>query len=203
MKAHELTAAAGITLHDDEYGMEDEAILPAQIGFYPVGLQQCLAEQTGSCNRRQKTENGTPEQIFDHPQQEQTRRFIRKLKVLEFLVESRESDFEDAGNNIDQYCLRSNIPPRIKYRVHLVFEELVQQILLPVLNRTAIHVSMEYSEEQETATVTIAYGGDRYDPAAGKNDLAYTVLKRSINELTYHYTEGAELSNTVCAVIRH
>ena len=98
--------------------------------------------------------------------------------------------------------MRSNIPPRIKYRIHLVFEELVQQILLPVLNRTAIHVAMEYSEEQETATVTIVYGGERFDPAAGENDLAYTVLKRSIHELTYIYTEGAELSNTVCAVIR-
>ena len=148
-------------------------------------------------------EDGTPEQIFDHPQNEQTRRFIRKLKVLELLIENREYDFENAGVAIDQYCLRGNIPPRIKYRLRLVFEELVQQILLPVLNRTAIHVSMEYSEEQETATVAIAYGGDRYDPAAGENDLAYAVLKRSVNELTYHYTEGAELSNTVCAVIRH
>lgn len=147
-------------------------------------------------------EDGTPEQVFDHPQQEQTRRFIRKLKVLELLVESREFDFEDASNTIDQYCLRGNVSPRIKYRIHLVFEELVQQILLPVLNRTAVHVSVEYSEEQETATVTVAYGGDRYDPSAGENDLAYTVLKRSVSELTYQYTEGEELSNTVCAVIR-
>ena len=147
-------------------------------------------------------EDGTPEQVFDHPLKEQTRRFIRKLKVLEFEVEGRDYDFAGAGTAIDQYCMRSNIPPRIKYRIHLVFEELVQQILLPVLNRTAIHVAMEYSEEQETATVTIVYGGERFDPAAGENDLAYTVLKRSIHELTYIYTEGAELSNTVCAVIR-
>lgn len=55
---------------------------------------------------------------------------------------------------------------------------------------------------KSTATVTIAYGGERFDPAAGENDLAYTVLKRSIHEITYSYTEGAELSNTVCAVVR-
>ena len=146
-------------------------------------------------------EDGTPEQIFDHPQKEQTRRFIRKLKVLELLVGNREYDFESAGVSIDQYCLRANIPPRIKYRLRLVFEELVQQILLPVLNRTAIHVSMEYSEEQETATVSVAYGGERFDPAAAENDLAYTMLKRSVSELTYTCHEDAELSNKVCAVI--
>ena len=147
-------------------------------------------------------EDGTPEQVFDHPQQEQTRRFIHKLKVLELLVEGREHDFYGTGNAIDQYCLRANIPPRIKYRVLLAFEELVQQILLPVLDRTAIHVTIEYSEEKETATVTVAYGGERFDPAEGENDLAYTVMKQSVNELTYNYTEGAELSNSICAVIR-
>ena len=147
-------------------------------------------------------EDGTPEQIFDHPQNEQTRRFIRKLKVLELLIENREYDFENAGVAIDQYCLRGNIPPRIKYRLRLVFEELVQQILLPVLNRTAIHVSMEYSEEQETATVSVVYGGERFDPAQSENDLSCTMLKRSVSELTYSYTEGAELSNKVCVVLR-
>ena len=33
------------------------------------------------------------------------------------------------------------------------------------------------------------------------NDLSYTVLKRSVHELTYQYTEGAELANTIRAVI--
>ena len=47
----------------------------------------------------------------------------------------------------------------------------------------------------------IAYGGKRFAPAEGQNDLAYTFLKRSINELTYQYTEGAELPNTIRAVI--
>jgi polar amino acid transport system ATP-binding protein len=147
-------------------------------------------------------EDGTPEQIFDHPQKELTRRFIRKLKVLELLIDGREYDFIAAGSEIDQYCLRSNIPPRIKYRVRLAFEELVQQILLPVLDRTALHVLMEYSEENETATVSIAYGGGRFDPAGGENELAYTVLSRSVHQLTYAYTESAELPNTVRALIR-
>ena len=146
-------------------------------------------------------EDGTPEQVFDHPQKEQTRRFIHKLKVLELLIDSREYDFSGAGLLIDQYCLRSDILQRVKYRIRLAFEELVQQILLPVLEWTVLHVTMEYSEEEKTATMIIAYGGRRFDPAEGQNDLAYMFLKRSINELTYQYTEGVELANTIRAVI--
>lgn len=86
-------------------------------------------------------------------------------------------------------------------RLRLAFEELVQQMLLPVLDWISLHVTMEYSEEEKTATVIIAYGGRRYDPAEGINGLSYTVLKRSVHELTYQYTEGAELANTIRAVI--
>ena len=147
-------------------------------------------------------EDGTPEQIFDHPQKELTRRFIRKLKVLELLVTGREYDFAGAGSEIDQYCLRCNIPSRVKYRLRLAFEELVQQILLPVMGNTAIHVTMEYSEEKETASITIAYGGGRFNPAGEEDDLSHTVLKWSVDKLTYEYSKGAELPNTVHTVIR-
>ena len=147
-------------------------------------------------------EEGTPEEIFDHPQKEQTRRFIRRLKVLELVVGSRDYNFIDAGNEIDQYCMRSDIPPRIRYRLRLVFEELVQQILLPGPDRLPVYVTAEYSAEQEQAVVTAGYGGERFDPAGAENELSYRVLKSTVDELTYEYTPEGEHPNTVRAVIR-
>ena len=44
-RGHEILTADGITLHYDEYGTGSRAILSAQAGFYPKGLQQRLAEQ--------------------------------------------------------------------------------------------------------------------------------------------------------------
>ena len=38
-------------------------------------------------------EDGIPEQIFERPQRENTRRFIKKLKVLELNIASRDYDF--------------------------------------------------------------------------------------------------------------
>jgi len=147
-------------------------------------------------------EDGTPEQIFDRPEKELTRRFIRKLKVLELLIDSREYDFIGAGAEIDRYCLRSDIPPRVKYRIRLAFEELVQQMLLPVLERTPIRVVLEYSEAEEQATVTVSYGGTPYDPATGENKLSYNVLKASVEELRYAYDPQAEFANTVRVLVR-
>lgn len=147
-------------------------------------------------------EDGTPEQIFDAPKRELTRRFIRKLKVLELLVSDQNYDFIGAGGEIDRYCMRSDIPPRTKYRIHLAFEELVQQMLLPVLARTPIHVAVEYAPTEGFTAVTVSYGGEPFDPAAGDNELSYKVLKQSVEELSYTYIPEAELSNTVHVLIR-
>jgi len=153
-------------------------------------------DQGGIC------EDGTPDQVFDHPRNELTRRFISRLKVLEFMVDSREYDFIGAGSEIDRYCLAGDIPPRVKYRIRLAFEELLQQMLLPVLDRTPVRVSVEYSAGDARAVVTADYAGGPFDPEAGENSLSFSVLKRSVDSLSYEYKPEAEWPNTVRAVIR-
>ena len=147
-------------------------------------------------------EDGTPERIFDHPEKELTRRFIKKLKVLELAIDSRDYDFIEAGSRIDRYCMQNDIPPRIKYRIRLAFEELVQQMLKPVLGRTPVRVTLEYSPTNEQATVTVCWGGDRFDPAEGENELSYMLLKKSVEELSYSFDPAKEEPNSVRVLIR-
>ena len=142
-------------------------------------------------------EDGTPEQIFDDPQKELTRRFIRKLKVLEFNVDSPDFDFIGANAEIDRYCIKNDIPPRTKYRIRLSFEELVQQMLMPVLEKTPVRVVAEYSAAQEQVTITASYGGEKYDPLAEANKLSYKVLNSSVDELKYGYEPQEEYANIV------
>ena len=142
-------------------------------------------------------EEGTPEQIFDHPEKELTRRFIKMLKVLELVIDSRDYDFAHASARIDHYCMQNDIPSHTKYRIRLAFEELIQQMLWPLLNQRPVHVMLEYSPSEEQATVTVTYGGDRYDPGKGQNTLSYMVLKRTVKELTYTYHPDRENANIV------
>lgn len=147
-------------------------------------------------------EDGTPEQIFDAPRKELTRRFIRKLKVLEFHIENENFDFIGAGGEIDSYCLRNDIPPRTKYRIRLAFEELLEQQLLPVLKYAPVHVTVEYSPAEEQVEFSAAYGGDRFDPADAGNDFSYNVLKTAVDDLRYGYDPEAECGNTVRVIFR-
>ena len=134
-------------------------------------------------------EDGAPEQVFDRPQKERTRRFVRKLKVLELLIDSRDFDFIGAGTQIDLYCLQNDIPPKEKYRIRLVIEELVQQILLAEYAQPDIAVTVEYAPETQT-TVFVDYKGDRFDPHDTKNDLSLTVLTGVAEAFDYTYDDS-------------
>ena len=132
-------------------------------------------------------EDGAPEQVFDAPQKERTRRFIRQLKVLELLIDSRDFDFIGAGTQIDLYCLQNDIPPKEKYRIRLVIEELVQQILLAELSEPDIRVTVEYAPDAQTASVFADYPGDRFDPHDTNNELSLTVLTGTAETINYTY----------------
>ena len=147
-------------------------------------------------------EDGTPEQIFDNPEKERTRRFIKKLKVLELDIDSRQFDFLGAGTEIDKYCIQNDVPPRTKYRIRLAIEEMIEQQLVSVLDNTPIHVVVEYSTENELATVVANYGGERFDPSSGETEFSYNILKASVEELLYEYNPEGEFTNSLKAIIK-
>ncbi len=132
-------------------------------------------------------EDGTPEQIFERPQKELTRRFIKKLRILELDIGSRNYDFIGAGAEIDRYCLQNDMAPKDKYRLRLVIEELVQQILLPRMEQPRIRVLVEYSAQEKTTGVTVSYAGARFDPRETDNSLSLSVLRSAAQELLYSY----------------
>ena len=146
-------------------------------------------------------EDGTPDQIFDSPERELTRRFVRKLRVLELFIENVKYDYISADKEIDIYCLKNDIPARTKYRIRLTIEEIVQQLLLPQGDILPVRILVEYSGEEEKTTVAISYSGAGFDPADGENKLAYDTLKKTVADISYKYDSEAELPNSVTVLI--
>ncbi len=146
-------------------------------------------------------EEGTPDQIFDNPQKDLTRRFIRKLRVLELKVDSPDFDFAGAGTEIDSYCLQNDVSPSAKYRIRLAFEELTCNILKPVLGSTPLVISAEHSAENDETEITALYGGEKFDPAKSGDGFVYSVLESTVKDLSYRYDPNAEQTNAIRILI--
>ena len=146
-------------------------------------------------------EDGTPEQIFDHPKRENTRRFVRRLKVLELHIESRDYDFLGMAGEIERYCSKNQIAPKLANRVQLVFEE-TTQLLVPLLKTPHIQAVCEYSEQTLGAEWMFRYAGARLDLTQSEDDLGLSVLKGMSESMDYAWKETEPLPNSLHIKIR-
>ena len=132
-------------------------------------------------------EEGTPEQVFDDPQREKTRQFIRQLKVLELSVTTRSYDLYGMQSSIAEYGTNNQLPPKLTSHLQLAFEELVQNLLMPKLPDPEIHIVIEYSAVDESAVLTACYGPEVFDPLEDNEDrnLSLHVLRSISKDMKY------------------
>ncbi len=147
-------------------------------------------------------EDGTPDEIFVNPKRENTRRFIHRLKTLEFSIESKNYDFPAVVSGIDTFCQKNMISRRKTNSLHLSFEELIQQILLPSLVEPKIKAVIEYSEENDEISFEVFYNGAVISPEESDNKLSYGILKSSASELTHEAYNGQDYSNKVKMIFK-
>lgn len=140
-------------------------------------------------------EEGTPDEIFDHPKKERTRRFIRQLKVLETEIRDQDFDFIGFGAEIDRYLLQNDASPAEKYRIRLAIEELVQQILLPRKETLPIRMRLEHSMQDNTSLINVEYAGEPFDIRDSENELSLTMLQNTAEDIIFRYEEGEALPN--------
>ena len=142
-------------------------------------------------------EEGTPEEIFDNPQKELTRRFILKMKLFEELIDKKNYDFHIFVDKLENYFIQNDISYTNRNRIRLIIEELVQQILFPSLDKPYIRVKIEYSMQDQSSNITVGYSGKKFDIKDTDNDLSLTIIKKMTDKLEYSYDEKREEPNQV------
>ena len=147
-------------------------------------------------------EDGSPYEIFKNPKREKTRRFIRKLKVIEFMIENKNYDFPAVVSRIDTFCQKNIISHKCANLLQLAFEELIQQILLPSLESPKIYAVIEYSEEHGEISFDVRYNGPVMSPEESENKLSYSILRNSVAEINHEAYNGQEFSNRIKIVIK-
>ncbi len=148
-------------------------------------------------------EEGTPDEIFDHPKREKTIRFIKHIKVFETLITSKDFDFIGFNTGLEEFGRRNRMSQRAIYRMQTVFEELCVQIVLPVLpDDFKLHVAAEYSQDDETATMQIKYGGEAFDPATSANELSLKLALNAAESIEYEPIGEEGFTNLVTVKLK-
>ena len=136
-------------------------------------------------------EDGTPEQIFDHPRREKTRQFIQRLKVFRWHAESEGFDFMEMNTAIEAFAYRHMIERQLTQKLLSVVEELGVQILLRE-NRsfTSMDIAIEYSEDRGEAQLTVSFPDVGFDPLRDGNEISLAIVRNAVKDIRFSAEDG-------------
>ena len=111
-------------------------------------------------DRGELWEAGPPEQIFEHPEREETYDFIFRVRNWKWMIDNLDYDYHAMMASLRTFCARQFLGLRMSNACQLVVEELVGQYLVPVASRRGIRnpnieLSLSVGEGAEQAKMNV------------------------------------------------
>ncbi len=143
-------------------------------------------------------EDGTPEQIFEHPQRDRTRAFVQRLKVFSITIASPDYDFIAVTEQLQQFGEKQLMPRRQLDNMRRAFEEICATNVIPrSAGEYELHITAEYAEETGKAQMRFVWGGEPFNPLEDGDELSVKLLKGYFSETAYRYEDHTNILN-VC-----
>ena len=144
-------------------------------------------------------EEGTPEQIFEHPQKERTKRFINRLRSLTITISSGSFDLIGAVAEIEAFGRANRVPSADIRHLELALEETVVQCLLPRLEQgvmdAPIRIHIVRTGTDGAMTMALSYPGQAYNPFVNEDELSVMILRKIARKIDYRYDEQEEINS--------
>ena len=134
-------------------------------------------------------EEGTPEQIFEHPLKEKTKAFIHRIRRVNYHISSPEFDIYAVQGEMGIFCEKHMVSRKLSESIEHVVEEVLS--LQPEYNN--IDISLDYSEkdgslellfENTCAPINILEENPEAD------NLALMIIRSKCKSMDYSYTDG-------------
>ena len=143
-------------------------------------------------------EEGTPEEIFNHPKKDKTIAFIHKMKFFHYDIESKDYDLMEFHGGISLFGEKYNIKSTLIWRLQLCAEELVNAFLeksFSKIEKADISVDISYSDDG-TTSLFLKCGGVAYNPFEENADspfddkLGILIVKKIAKKFSYSFEQS-------------
>ena len=123
-------------------------------------------------------EEGTPEQIFEHPREERTRVFINRIRDYHYIIRSPRYDLYELQAGMMQFCAKYFLSQLVQFNVQLLTEEVLQ--IIP-LDKGEIDLALKYSEKTGGVSLEVLMPAGIVSVLKNKNfspdDLSMTIVR--------------------------
>jgi polar amino acid transport system ATP-binding protein len=142
-------------------------------------------------------EEGTPEQIFEHPQKKNTRAFINRVRSFTYLIGQPDYDLYAMNAEIEVFCEKQILPRQTRQHLLLLVEELVQ-LYGTRTDPHPLELTIAYAEKQSSLEVTLGSAGGQFnplDPRQQPDEIGLTIIRSLTDQLAFQYADGSNQVN--------
>ncbi len=134
-------------------------------------------------------EEGTPEEVFDHPKKERTIAFMKRTKSFNWDVDLEDINIGGIIDALMEYGRKNNFAKKLKYRLALIVEETLVYTFSNTENIKSLSITVEYDDEASLAHVHYYMDGDEkkiqmYD------DLQSKIIESYCKNTNYDYNNA-------------
>lgn len=140
-------------------------------------------------------EEGTPEEIFDHPKRNRTKAFILNAKSLDMFITKEDYNVFDLDKRIDDYSISQKLDNSKRYGLHSVLEELVLESIFKHYENCELLFTV-FCDNEDNLEYKIKYNGEPYDPFK-EDSVAIKILKSKVSNISYEFHEKAQRGNSI------
>ena len=102
-------------------------------------------------------EDGTPEQIFEHPEKERTKNFIYRIRSWEYVV-TKDADMFEMMASLEAFCQQQFMGRKASNNCQLAVEEMVTGFILPALKKNpekSVELRVDAGEEGKEVSLVV------------------------------------------------
>lgn len=146
-------------------------------------------------------EEGTPAEIFDNPQKEKTKAFIRRLNVFNYEIHSIGFDQVAMNAQIEVFCQKYNVEAKKVYHIQLLLEELIVEIFKHCYAefQPDIAYTIAYSDEKNEIDISLVYRAGGFNPFGivdnDEESLGMLLVRKISKESNYIFENGLNTIN--------
>ena len=131
-------------------------------------------------------EDGTPQQIFERPERELTRKFISRNFTFEVEIQSRDFDFLGMVTDLETFGQSHYLSRRTLSHLQSAFEEMCMQILIPHLDADfKLKITVSCFAAKDQVNMEVRYTGESFNPMNSDDILALKILESVTEKMEY------------------
>ena len=136
-------------------------------------------------------DEGTPEEIFEHPAKDKTRAFVKRLKVLTLTVRSADYDFIAMSEALQHFGEKHMLTKKRTENMRRIFEEILALNVIPNAGPAfPLEVVTEYEQDSDRLEMRITWHGEEYDPLTKGGELSLKLVAAIIKDGKFLYEDG-------------